>query len=229
MQDAPVAVITGAARGLGLESARQLAARDYRVIITGRDESRLAEALQSLPKSASARLLDPSSDASVQDFTQWLDEQTDHLDVLINNAGRLYLTEEGALPDARHLLQAVDNNALSAWRLTLALQPLLDAAPHACVVNVSSGMGALTEMGPGAEAYRLSKTALNAVTRMLFNILPVAVKVNSVCPGWVRTDMGGAQAERAVEEGAASIVWAATLGQNGPSGGFYRDGNPLDW
>ena len=113
-------------------------------------------------------------------------------------------------------------------RVSKALGPLL--GPGANVVNVSSGMGGIAAMGGGSLGYRLSKAALNAFTRVLHaELSPRGVRVNSVCPGWVRTDLGGARAPRPVEEGAAGIVWAATLGPDGPSGGFFRDGKPIPW
>jgi NAD(P)-dependent dehydrogenase (short-subunit alcohol dehydrogenase family) len=128
------------------------------------------------------------------------------------------------------VLAAFETNTLGALKVTQALAPLLVAAGGGNVVNVSSGMGGLTEMGGGSTPYRLSKAALNALTRVLHAELSGrGVRVNSVCPGWVRTDMGGASAPRGVDQGASGIVWAATLEEGGPSGGFFRDGRPIAW
>src|SRR5439155_20567574 len=125
--------------------------------------------------------------------------------------------------------EAVETNLFGAWRMVRAFLPLLRRSRHARIVNVSSEAGSLTAMGGGTPAYRVSKAALNAVTRMLAaELRREHILVNAVCPGWVATDMGG-QGGRPVAEGAASVVWAATLPDDGPTGGFFRDGRPLDW
>ena len=121
-------------------------------------------------------------------------------------------------------------NLFGAWRLCEAFVPLMQRNNYGRIVNVSSGMGALNEMRGGSPAYRVSKTALNALTRILASELwGSGILVNSVCPGWVRTDMGGSGASRSVEEGADTLVWAATLADNGPTGGFFRDRRPITW
>jgi NAD(P)-dependent dehydrogenase (short-subunit alcohol dehydrogenase family) len=125
--------------------------------------------------------------------------------------------------------EAFDTNVLGAWRTVQALLQLLRRSPSARIVNVSSGGGALTDMGGGTPAYRVSKTALNALTRILsVELHGDGILVNSVCPGWVATDMGG-PGGRPVEDGAASVTWAARLPDDGPTGGFFRDGRPIDW
>jgi NAD(P)-dependent dehydrogenase (short-subunit alcohol dehydrogenase family) len=150
------------------------------------------------------------------------------LDVLINNAG-VYGEPTGAadydLDDAHEVLET---NVFGPWRLIQASLPLLRKAPSPRIVNVSSGAGQLAEMGGGRAAYRLSKAALNALTRTLAADAP-GIAVNSICPGWVRTDMGGVGAPRSVEQGADTAVWLATLPDGGPSGGFFRDREPIPW
>jgi len=155
---------------------------------------------------------------------------SDHggLDVLVNNAAILYDTWQTALdPDFDQVQEALQTNLFGTWRLTAALAPFLRSSRHARIVNVSSGAGALTDMGGHLPAYRISKASLNALTRMWAAELPRA-RVNSVCPGWVATDMGG-RGGRPVPDGAAGVVWAATLPDTGPTGGFFRDQRPIPW
>ena len=154
----------------------------------------------------------------------------DRLDVLVNNAAILYDTwQRGIDADLDQVREALETNLLGAWRVTQAVLPLLRASPAARVVNVSSGAGALHDMGGGTPAYRTSKAALNALTRVLAaELRGERILVNAICPGWVATDMGGAGG-RPVSEGAAGIVWAATLPDDGPTSGFFRDGRPIAW
>ena len=230
---AKVAVVTGASRGLGLETCRRLAGEGMHVILTARGSDAVERGLAVLgnPDNAEGRVLDVTSDESVASFFDWLENAHGLVDVLVNNAGRVYggwsqgLAETGAATIAASL----DNNALSVWRMIRRALPQMNSNGYGRVVNVSSGLGALNDMAGGAVAYRISKTALNAITRIAASEAQENVKVNSVCPGWVRTDMGGAQATRGVEEGAAGIVWAATLPQGGPNGGFFRDGKLIAW
>jgi NAD(P)-dependent dehydrogenase (short-subunit alcohol dehydrogenase family) len=155
-----------------------------------------------------------------------------HLDVLVNNAGINYdtwQTAENADIDGT-VMETITTNLLGPWRVCQAFLPLLRKSQAARIVNVSSESGSLANMGAGPPAYQVTKGALNALTRTLAGELRQAhILVNAVCPGWVATDMGGAGAPRSLEEGAAGIVWAATLPENGPTGGFFRDGRPLPW
>lgn len=151
--------------------------------------------------------------------------------MLVNNAAILYdswqRAENANLDTVR---EAFETNTLGVWRMCQAFIPLLRKSGHARIVNVSSESGSLTVMGGGTPAYSVSKAALNALTHMLADELRAShILVNSVCPGWVATEMGGSDAPRTVEEGAASVIWAATLPDDGPTGGFFRDGQPLAW
>jgi NAD(P)-dependent dehydrogenase (short-subunit alcohol dehydrogenase family) len=225
-----VAVITGAARGLGLETARQLADHGLHVILTGRNETDLAAATRGLP-GAEWHVLDVADDTSVAASFDWLETAHGRLDVLVNNAGRIYGAHRRTVvdTDVAILAEAIDNNALGAFRMMQRALPMMARHGYGRIVNVSSGMGALTGMGSGALPYRVSKTALNALTILTAHDAPVGVKVNAVCPGWVRTDMGGQGASRDVVSEARGIVWAATLPDDGPTGGFFRDGKAIDW
>jgi NAD(P)-dependent dehydrogenase (short-subunit alcohol dehydrogenase family) len=226
-----LAVITGAAQGLGLKTARKLAEAGYWVILTGRSDGALSDAARSIGPAADWRVLDVADDLSVGSFFDWLTATHGRIDVLVNNAGRIYGAHRATLAatDAATIAEAIDNNALGAWRMLRRALPMMGANGFGRIVNVSSGMGALNEMGSGAIPYRVSKTALNALTILAAHEAPAGVKVNAVCPGWVRTGMGGPNAPRDVDQGAAGIVWAATLPADGPSGGFFRDGKPIGW
>jgi NAD(P)-dependent dehydrogenase (short-subunit alcohol dehydrogenase family) len=153
------------------------------------------------------------------------------LDALVNNAGVMPDLGESAASISLELVQQVlETNVLGAWRLCQAVVPLLRESPAGRIVNVSSGAGQLSDMRTGYPAYRMSKTALNALTRVLSGELAAdGIKVNSACPGWVATDMGGAGAPRSLQEGADTPVWLATLPDDGPTGGFFRDRAPIPW
>jgi NAD(P)-dependent dehydrogenase (short-subunit alcohol dehydrogenase family) len=225
--DKKTALITGAARGLGLGTARDLLGKGYRVIVTARSQAKADAAKDELGggEDVVAMALDVSSDASADALMARLDAEGLVVDVLVNNAGAIY---EGG-DNAATIAEAFNNNSLGAYRLTQRLLPGMNERGFGRVVNVSSGMGQLSDMGGGHHAYRISKTAMNAITLLGHHDAGPGVKVNVVCPGWVRTAMGGASATRSLEEGVAGIVWAATLDDAGPSGGFFRDGHRLDW
>jgi NAD(P)-dependent dehydrogenase (short-subunit alcohol dehydrogenase family) len=222
-----IAVVTGANRGIGLEVVRQLAERGMQVVLTARDEAKGAAAAASLAGEVRVAALDVSDQGSVARFARWTEDNLERVDVLVNNAAILYDTWERASDaDLALVHQALETNLFGAWRVTQALLPLLGKSANARIVNVSSGAGSLRSMR-GAPAYSVSKAALNALTRLLASELP-QMRVNAVCPGWVATDMGG-PGGRPVREGAAGVVWAATLESDGPTGGFFRDGVPLPW
>jgi NAD(P)-dependent dehydrogenase (short-subunit alcohol dehydrogenase family) len=217
-----IAVITGANRGIGLEVARQLAARGDTAILTARDLAKAQAAAERV--GARAAQLDVTDPESVHRFAQSVAE----VDALVNNAAINYDTWERATSADLDLVRdTLETNLLGAWRTAQALLGHLQRSAHPRIVNVSSGSGQLSDMGGGTPAYRVSKTALNALTRMLAAEVPRA-RVNSVCPGWVATDMGGAGG-RPVADGAASVIWAIDVPDDGPTRGFFRDGQRLPW
>jgi NAD(P)-dependent dehydrogenase (short-subunit alcohol dehydrogenase family) len=225
-----VAVVTGANRGIGLAVVRELAAAGETVVLGSRDVAagERAAPAPSAPGSVLVRRLDviePSTLAAVADE---LGARYGRVDVLVNNAAIHYDTWQSAVDaDLNVVREALETNLLGAWQATQALAPLLRAGGHGRIVNVSSEAGSLASMGGGIPAYRASKAALNALTRMLAaELRSDGVLVNSVCPGWVATDMGG-PGGRPVQQGAASVLWAVDLPDDGPTGGFFRDGRPI--
>ncbi|MFE2607202.1 SDR family NAD(P)-dependent oxidoreductase [Streptomyces mirabilis] len=221
-----IALVTGANRGIGREVARQLAVAGHTVFLTARSAEAAAEAARAAGPDAHPLRLDVTSEADITAVARDLTA----LDVLVNNAAITYDTWQRATDaDLDVVREAAETNLYGPWRLTQALLPLLRASAHPRVVNVSSEVASLASMGGDTPAYTSTKAALNALTRMLAAELgPDRVLVNAVCPGWVATDMGG-PGGRPVAEGAASVVWAATLPDDGPTGGFFRDGQPLPW
>jgi len=233
-----VAVLTGARRGLGAATAEALARLGHHVVITARDEAAAtatAARLAAAGLSAEGRALDVADDSSVAALFAWLSGAWGRIDVLVNNAGAFFEGTPARDParafdvPAATVAAAFEANTLGAYRTMQRAVPLMNAAGYGRVVNVSSGLGGLAAMGGGYPAYRASKAAMNALTRIFHAAAGDNVKVNSVCPGWVRTDMGGPHATRSIEEGIAGIVWAAPLPDAGPSGGFFRDGKPIPW
>ena len=230
-----IAVITGAnrERGLGFATAIALAERGLRVIATGRDRAQV-EALLAPARARGldlvAEQLDVGDDASVEGLFARLDrEHAGRIDVLVNNAGGIFPGGDTLHVASSTMLAAFDTNALGPLRMAQRAVPRMLAANYGRIVNVGTGMAGLGEMNGGSPAYRVSKTALNAVTRVVHAELRGDVKINSVCPGWVQTDMGGRNATRTIAEGIEGIVWAATLPSEGPSGGFFRDGERIAW
>lgn len=230
----PVALVTGANRGIGREVARQLAERGYEVILSARDDAKAeqaaAEVAAQTGAGVSALTLDVADPASIAAAAARLEQSPGRLDVLVNNAGiGTDWGVSGTAPDFDAMDRALQTNFYGAYRLTVAVLGLLRASAHPRIVNVSSGMGGITEMGGWSPGYRVSKAALNAMTRILSTELrDEGVLVNSACPGFVASDMGSPMgATKSVEDGASGIVWLATLPDDGPTGGFFRDGSPI--
>jgi NAD(P)-dependent dehydrogenase (short-subunit alcohol dehydrogenase family) len=228
--DAGVALVTGATRGIGREVARQLADRGYTVIVSARDIGKAEAFATEIGGGAIALELDVSDPESVAAAVTAIEADPGRLDVLVNNAGvGLDWGVSSTEPDFDKVQQTLETNLFGAYRLAVGLLPLLRESAHPRIVNVSSGMGGVAEMGGWSPGYRISKAGLNAVTRMLSTELADAgFRVNSACPGFVDTDMGGPMgATKSVAAGAAGIVWLATLPDGGPTGGFFRDGKPV--
>jgi NAD(P)-dependent dehydrogenase (short-subunit alcohol dehydrogenase family) len=228
----PVAVVTGGNRGIGLEVARQLSGRDWTVILGARDREQGEQAAAGIGPPGGrvhAWQLDVTDPHSVTSAARRADREFGRVDVVINNAAIDYDTDQRAITaDLDRVSRALDTNLLGAWRVSEAFIPLLRRSSHPRVVNVSSEAGAISEMTGGTPGYAVSKAALNALTRILAAELRAdGVLVNAVCPGWTDTDMG--RGGRPVAAGAASVVWAAMLPDDGPTGGFYRDGRELSW
>ncbi|THH41888.1 SDR family NAD(P)-dependent oxidoreductase [Neolewinella litorea] len=228
-----IAIVTGANRGLGKEVARQLAGRGYHVVLTSRSAAgeTVAAAFRDEGLPVEYHPLDVADPESIAALARHLRESHGTIDVLVNNAGIHYDTFQNTLTaDFSIVEEAWRVNALGPWRVTQALYPLIRKGGGGRIVNVSSSSGSFVESWPGTPAYAITKTALNMLTYKLADDLrDDAILVNAVCPGWVRTDMGGPEANRSVAEGASSILWAVILPDDGPSGGFYKDGQPVPW
>lgn len=226
-----VALVTGAYKGIGLEVVKEMSDKGYKVLLTSRKKSegeKAANDLKAQGHDVSYKYLDINDTESLDTLVRDIDKEFGQLDVLINNGAILLDKEKRA--DKAMLMDTFETNVVGAYLLTEKFFPLLKKSDAARVVNVSSGMGQLSVMSSDYPSYRISKTALNAVTR-IFAALGSKhhILVNSVCPGWVKTDMGGDSAPRSLQEGAQGIVWAATLPNEGPTGGFFRDGKSLPW
>jgi NAD(P)-dependent dehydrogenase (short-subunit alcohol dehydrogenase family) len=232
--DGRVALVTGANRGIGREVARQLAEGGYEVLLSARDEAKARSAADELAEETGAVVrpltLDVADPQSISAAAERVRAEPGRLDVLVNNAGiGSDFGVAGVDPDFAAIQRALDTNFYGAYRLTVELLALLRQSEHPRIVNVSSGMGGVAEMGGWSPGYRVSKAALNAMTRILATELKDdGFLVNSACPGFVNTDMGGPMgATKPVKDGAAGIVWLAALGDDGPTGGFFRDGKPV--
>ena len=225
-----LALVTGANRGIGLEVARALGHGGMGVLLGSRDAARgeaAAAELRGEGLDITPLQLDVADMAAAASVGPAIEAAGGRLDVLVNNAG-VYPGGRASQIGFDVVEETWQANAAGAWRVAVAAIPYMEAGAR--IVNVSSGAGSLTTMEASMPAYNVSKAALNAITRVLAaDLRSAGILVNSVCPGWVRTDMGGAGASRSVEEGAASVLWAARLGPDGPSGGFFRDGKPVPW
>ena len=195
-------MVTGANRGIGFEVTRQLVERGHLVVLGSRDEGKGERAAREIgDRSVVARQLDVSDDGSVRAAAEWIASSLGRTDVLVNNAAILYDMENHATDVSLDVVRkGLETNLFGAWRTSQALLPLLLRSPHPRIVNVSSEGGSLASMGGGTPTYSVSKASLNALTRVLAGEFPGRVLVNSVCPGWTATDMGGAGG-RPVEQG----------------------------
>ena len=231
MEDGRVALVSGGNRGIGREIVRQLTERGITTILGSRDEEKGRAAAEGMEGDVRVRQLDVTDEKGIAQLARDVEEKFGRLDILVNNAGiSIDKGQRGADADLDVVRETLEMNLFGAWRLCEAFVPLMQRNRYGRIVNVSSGMGAINDMGGGSPAYRVSKTSLNALTRILASELRgTGILVNSVCPGWVQTDMGGSGASRAIEEGADTPVWAATLPNNGPTGCFFRDRRQIPW
>jgi NAD(P)-dependent dehydrogenase (short-subunit alcohol dehydrogenase family) len=226
---AHTALVTGGNRGIGLEAGRQLAGAGLEVVLTSRDEAAGADAAERL--GVRHAQLDVADEESVDECAARLAADGVEVDVLVNNAGVLLDEGGGALRVSDELLRdTLEVNLFGPLRTCRAFVPGMLERGYGRVVNVSSGAGQITEASAYAPAYSVSKAALNALTRQIaFAARSGDVKVNAMCPGWVRTDMGGSSAPRSPEEAVDTLVWLATLPADGPTNGFFRDRRPIAW
>lgn len=225
-----IALVTGANRGIGYEVAAQLTNRNFRVFLGARREESGRNAVANLGDRATFLKMDVSEEKSVRSAAVEFGKSADHLDVLVNNAGILLQEDEAILTLLGKTLTAtLQTNALGPLLVSQAFEPFLSKSPAPRVINVSSSSGQLTDGADGwAPAYSISKTTLNGITIQLAAARPEWA-VNSVCPGWVRTEMGGVNATRSVHQGAAGIVWLATDAPQNLTGKFLRDRKVIPW
>lgn len=229
-----VALVTGGNRGIGYELVKQLALTGFKVIMTSRDPEAGNEAFQKLKEldlDVSCVEMDVANLESIQQASDTLNEKYGRLDVLINNAG-VYLDENEKLldMDPTILEKTMETNFFGVYHVIRSFIPLMQKQGYGRIINISSEYGTISEMSsPGVGAYKLSKFALNGLTQLVAAELKGDIKVNAVDPGWVSTDMGGPSAPRTPKQAAESILWLATIGAEGPTGGFFRNGDKIRW
>lgn len=224
-------LVTGANRGIGLAIARQLAELGNSVLLGARDLKAVVDAAKSLRRPGldiEPVHLDLTDAAAIDVAVDKINESGRHVDALVNNAGVLHKKPVLELMDAE-IGDSIAVHLTGPLRLIRSLAPKMIAKRYGRIVNLSSGCGSFAEGMGGPGLYGVTKAALNALTIRLAQELPSSVKVNAMCPGWVRTRMGGQGATRMPDEGADTAVWLATLPDDGPTGGFFRDRKPIEW
>jgi NAD(P)-dependent dehydrogenase (short-subunit alcohol dehydrogenase family) len=225
------ALITGGNRGIGFAIAQGLLAQNYEVIITARSIATATKAAEKLGTKAIPLELDVSDDRSIERAIEQLQQKIDRLDRLINNAGIYPDHQVDSLTISRELLNAaMQTNTFGPISMAQACLPLLEKSTDARIINISSGMGEIDSLTTTATSYSLSKLALNGATIMLAQSLkPKNIAINAMCPGWVRTDMGGTAAPRSPEQGADTAIWLATEAPRNETGKFWRDRQVVPW
>jgi NAD(P)-dependent dehydrogenase (short-subunit alcohol dehydrogenase family) len=225
-----IALVTGGNRGIGLEVCRQLAQSGYKVLLGARDRAKGEAAARKISGDVEVIVLDVADPDAARRVANEVKACHGRFDVLVNNAGVHYDNRQSVeTADWNIVREAYEVNIFGAWRMAQAFVPMMRQARWGRIVNVSSEAGSLASMEAGTPAYSTTKAALNALTRVLAaEVRDAGILVNAVCPGWTATDMGGSGG-RPVAEGAASVLWAVDLPDDGPSGGFFRDGKPLPW
>lgn len=230
-----IAIVTGGNRGIGQEIARQLMQGDVFVIVGCRSEPKCALAvdeLREIGKNVAGYVLDVNDTKIVRTFVEKVVKHHGAPAILVNNAGVYPEASESKVVDSETKVwrETFETNLFGAMRMCREVVPHMKKPRYGRVVNISSGLGQLHQMGEGSPAYRVSKAALNALTRTLAaEVAGTGILVNSMSPGWVKTAMGGEKAPRSVEEGADTAVWLAMLPSNGPTGQFFRDRKPIPW
>ena len=233
-QDKLVALVTGGNRGIGFELVKQLALKGFKVILASRNPETGHVAAQKLKESnldVSFVILDVNNQESIRQAALTVNERYGRLDVLINNAG-VYLEENKRLVgmDPFILERTMATNFFGAYHVICSFIPLMEKRGYGRIINISSEYGATSEVSyPGVGAYKLSKFALNGLTQLVAAEIKGDIKINAVDPGWVSSDMGGPSAPRTPKRAAESILWLATIGPEGPNGGFFRDGKQINW
>jgi len=229
-----IAIVTGANRGIGFEACRQLSRQGIRTILTSRDEAKGQSAQQILLKEGNEVIyhqLDVTDLGSIARLRSFVEEKFVQLDILVNNAG-VFLDRGTSVFDLSFeiLQQTLETNFIGALNMCQAFVPIMRKQRYGRIVNVSSGMGSISSMDGGSAAYKLSKATLNALTRIMADELrDNNILVNTMAPGWVRTDMGGPSAPRSLAQGADTITWLATLPDGGATGGFFEDRKAIPW
>lgn len=231
MAEGRIAVVTGGNRGIGLEICRQLAERGLRVVLTAREEEKAQRASAELDGDVIPFRLDVTDPEGPGRLAAFLENKLGGAGVLVNNAGVFLDRSWSGLDIPMEVVrETLEINLVGAWALSQAVIPLMRRGGYGRIVNLSSGLGAMSEMSGGYPAYRVSKLAINGLTRILADELRgTNILVNTMCPGWVQTEMGGPGAPRPVQEGADTAVWLATLPDGGPTGQFFRDRRRIPW
>jgi NAD(P)-dependent dehydrogenase (short-subunit alcohol dehydrogenase family) len=234
MAEQRTALVTGGNRGIGFEVCRQLAQLGVIVVLGSRDTEKGEAAANKLIDDGlpvEARHLDVANAQSIRECMTWVRKDLGRLDILVNNAGIMSEDDEAdPLEEIEIVRDTMQTNVYGALLLSRLAIPIMKSRRYGRIVNLSSGMGSLNEMGPGYIGYRLSKAGINVVTRVLAaESEGMGILVNSVDPGWVQTAMGGRGATRSVQKGAESVIWLAMLPESGPTGGFFRDHKVIPW
>jgi NAD(P)-dependent dehydrogenase (short-subunit alcohol dehydrogenase family) len=231
----PVAVVTGGNRGVGLEVCRRLSNLGYAVVLGSRDLRRAEIAAKEIDPEGERIIpchIEVDNSVNIDALGDWVKERFGRVDAVVNNASTAPdLWAMAASTDLSPVAEALDINLFGSWRVTQALLPMLRSSPRPRVVNVSSEGGSIARIAGGRPAYTVSKAALNALTRMLAaELYRDGILVNAVCPGWTAQDGGkGGGGGRTAAQGAASVVWAVTIPNGGPTGTFTRDGREIPW
>lgn len=229
-----VALVTGSNKGIGFEIVRQLAKKGIEVILSSRDEKRGLEACDILTKEGlkvDYHQLEVTDEKSIDEMASFIEKKYGRLDILVNNAG--IMSDSGSVfknNNIENIKETMETNVYGPLLIVQKLLPLMKKNNYGRIVNVSSGMGQLSDMNGGYTGYRLSKVSLNALTKiMAYELKDTNILVNTMCPGWVKTDMGGQNASLTTEEGADTAVWLSMLDDKTHSGKFFRNRKEISW